>query len=98
MCLLAMPLRQSLARRLRRTATAANYRISGALPLVCGRQSGRMRETTRVLAVRASMQASTRIGIALCVLVAGATLAGLFRKAPEEAPSPIAQGEGSVAL
>jgi hypothetical protein len=44
------------------------------------------------------MQASTRIGVALCVLVAGVALAGLFRKAPEEAPAPAEPFEGSLAL
>ena len=44
------------------------------------------------------MQASTRIGIALCVLVAGAVFAGLFRKAPEEVASPADPSEGSLAL
>src|SRR5262245_15739186 len=44
------------------------------------------------------MQASTRIGIALCVLVAGATLAGLFRKLPEPVLSPADRSESQLAL
>ncbi len=44
------------------------------------------------------MQASTRIGIALCVLVAGAALAGLFRKTPDEVVSPAEISEGGLAL
>lgn len=44
------------------------------------------------------MQTSTRIGIALCLLVAGVTLAGLFRKSPDEAAAPADASEGGVAL
>src|SRR6266566_1725446 len=44
------------------------------------------------------MQASTRIGIALCVLVAGATMAGLFRKLPEPVVSPADRSESSLTL
>jgi phage tail protein X len=44
------------------------------------------------------MQASTRIGIALCVLVAGVTIAGLFRKTPQEASSPADEADDQLAL
>jgi phage tail protein X len=44
------------------------------------------------------MQASTRIGIALCLLVAGAVTAGLFRKTPEEAAAPADRSDGGLAL
>jgi len=44
------------------------------------------------------MQASTRIGLALCVLVAGVTLAGLFRKSPESILSPTDASESQLTL
>jgi nucleoid-associated protein YgaU len=44
------------------------------------------------------MEASTRIGVALCVLVAGVAIAGLFRKAPGPISSPADRAEIQLTL
>jgi nucleoid-associated protein YgaU len=44
------------------------------------------------------MEPSTRIGVALCVLVAGVAIAGLFRKAPGPVSSPADRAEIQLTL